>query len=85
MCIQVPNVFAVLVSSPRDPPFRVSQQSYQAVRDVEEDVDGVQTVADVLPERRHHNHWLGAGPGQVIVMVTFKKKRKRFLVRCEKV
>lgn len=45
---------------------------YQAVSNIEDDVDSVQTVADVLPEGGDHNHRLSVRPGQVIVVVTFK-------------
>ena len=45
-------------------------QYYQAVTNVEDDVDSVQAVADVLPEWNHHNHWLSVRPGQVIVVIT---------------
>lgn len=45
---------------------------YQAVTNVEDDVDSVQAVADVLPEWENHNHWFSVRPGQVIVVVTWK-------------
>ena len=48
------------------------KQCYQAVSDVEDDVDGVQAVADVLPERENHNHRLSVRPWQVIVVVTLE-------------
>lgn len=40
------------------------------MNDVEDDVDRVQTVADVLPEWSNHYHWFSVCPGQVIVVVT---------------
>ena len=43
---------------------------YQAVRDVQDDVDSVQTMADVLPEGRHHHHRLSVCPRKVVVVVT---------------
>lgn len=45
-------------------------QYYQAVTNVEDDVDSVQAVADVLPEWDHHNHRLSVRPGEVIVVIT---------------
>lgn len=45
---------------------------YQAVSNIEDDVDSVQAVADVLPEWGNHNHWLSVRPGQVIVVVPLK-------------
>lgn len=47
---------------------------YQVVSNVEDDVHCVQTVANVLPVWRNHNHRLGASPGKVVVVVTLKKQ-----------
>lgn len=63
------------ISHKLKPQFRGLQrieQCYQAVTNVEDDVDSVQTVADVLPEWSNHHHWLSVCPGQVIVVVTWK-------------
>lgn len=53
---------------------------YQAVSNIEDDVDSVQAVADVLPEWGDHNHRLSARPGQVIVVVTLKDDKYKNLM-----
>ena len=42
----------------------------QSPGDEEDDVDGVQPMGDVFPERVHNHHWFGGSPGQVVVLVT---------------
>lgn len=45
---------------------------YQAMTNVEDDVDSVQAVADVLPKRSDYHYWLCVGPRQVVVVVAWK-------------
>lgn len=49
---------------------------YQAMSNVEDDVNSVQTVTDVLPKWGHYNHWFGVRPREVIVVVTWKDDRR---------
>lgn len=43
---------------------------HQSLSNEEENVDGVQTVADVFPVWGDNHHGLSVSPGQVIVVIT---------------
>ncbi len=47
--------------------------SYQSVRNVENDVHRIQTVAYVLPERCEDDNRLRISPGQVIIAISFRE------------
>ncbi len=47
--------------------------SYQSVRNVENDVHCIQTVTYVLPERCEDDNRLRISPGQVIIAISFRE------------
>lgn len=57
-------------------------QFYQAVSDVEDDVDRIQAVTDVFPERCDHNHRFSVCPGQVVILVTWKNNQLLKVMIC---